>query len=392
VTQPKNPNGWCTNWGAYNVDGIWEMVAPETRDKAEWNQVGTWARIESMTHDHGNWLRAFQIEVERIWPSAQSPASAAFNRQIAMLVASMTETCTAAGRTKHALNDIMANLTETRAKIEDIRNRYTEAEGDLVIRQIDGAEDDLNDEARRIMVESEQAIAQRTPSIVAPPKFAAGEVRDDAQQRGGDDGSRGAGGAGGIGAGGHGAGSAPVRHDPPQPKAGFDPIMPDGKDWMPGYTGVDDSTSKPSDAPTLSRMAPPGANELPAANPNLNPGFGPQGGSSGLPSSIAGGVLGGGLAPMIGGGRPVGAAPSGPLSPFAGGTRTGGIPNGVIGGATAGGGGRGMTPGMMGPHAGKGNGQDPDSQWEVATGVAPVIAPDQRTDRHDPGPGVIGAY
>ncbi|MFI5493818.1 hypothetical protein [Actinoplanes sp. NPDC051859] len=343
----QSPGGWCTNWSAFNVESIWQMVEGEGADDS-WEQVHRWADIESVVNGHSAWLAAFQAEVERVWPSSGA-ASAAFGTQINVLKANMEQTVIAAGRTKHALDSILNNLNETKAKIAEVRGDYAEASDDLVIRQIDGAEDELNDKARRIMADSENVVRQHTVSIVAPPEFLDPGIRTPKK----DDGPEGPKGAGGAsGAGSVGALIPPVPHNPPAPIAGVDPMMPDGKDWLSPVVG-----GSPSDSPGGTGPALSGAITSPAIDPartTVNPTVAPGAPATG--SSHPAGMLPGLSGPGIGGGAGViGGPPRGGTTPFAL-TPTAGRPvNGVIGGAGGSFGGRGTGVGASGGGAGIGS-------------------------------------
>ncbi|MEV6595766.1 hypothetical protein AB0M36_02770 [Actinoplanes sp. NPDC051346] len=324
----ESPGGWCTNWSAYNVESIWEMVRLEGEKKGDnrWQQVHTWAAIETALHAHGAWLTAFQAEIERVWPSTGA-ASAAFGREIDTLKASMDQTVVAAGRTKHALNDILTTIEETKAKIREVHEEYDKKSHDAMIRQVDGAEDKLNEKARRIMAESENVVRQRTVSIVPPPAFRRlidGAGEDDSRPGGGSSGS-------GVGAGGV---FPPVRHDPPAPLPGVDPVMPDGKDWEPsvpdGSNGAGTGNGGPALSGVISPQAPPPTQSavIPTTASTL-----PAGGGGG-PT----GLLPGGIGPVIGGGPAVvgGGGARGGVKPFATLPTAGRPVNGVIGGGVGG--------------------------------------------------------
>ncbi|GID96504.1 hypothetical protein Adi01nite_59160 [Amorphoplanes digitatis] len=117
-----------------------------------------------------------------------------------------------------------------------------------------------------------------------------------------------------------------------------------------------------------------------------------RGGAAGVPHG-AGAGIGGGVAGRGGGAR-AGAARAAarnePVRP----PRPAWLPDEPVGAARTGQGTPAMAGGGRGGRRSSGGAQppfDPDSPWQVAAGVDPVIAPAPENDvRHDPGPNVIG--
>jgi hypothetical protein len=281
---------------------------------------------------------------------------------------------------------------------------------DWMPRFVDHAEDKYDEHAQAAMREAEAAVGDHGAQIQAPALF-----KMEAWK--GDDGEhiKGGTGTGGSSAGGSSAGgSARGLHAAPVPVApSAGPPIHD----LPGLSGSDPDLSQnggpglPGDAgasgPVLSGITPvtgpPGAG---LTNPGSGAGLGPPPGSG--PGAL-------GVVP-VGGGLGVGGPGAVPGINGAPGTRRPvpvrrGLPSGAVigedsdrglagrGGGASGGSSMGAVPMGGGMAGGRGSGRrrddgsidgDADQQWATQQGVTPVIAPDDRQVRHDPGPGVIG--
>jgi hypothetical protein len=410
------PAIWCTNWDAYDTRALWQMVEGDDIATGR-TQVQTWAAVESAVSDQLSRLRGYQQTIEAAWPPERSPAAREFMIGLDRLVVSMEQTEAAAGRTKHAMNGIMDALETARNQLQPLATQYAAKADDLILRQIDGAEDDLNVKARKIMADAELAVGQHSGAITAPPQFVSSGVEPGPSGPGGaSHGQPGSGSSGRSGSGGAGA-VPPVSHNPPAPLPGVNPVLPDGQQWTPSRSGA------LGQGPTLSGVAggagtlpstgglPTGVSGVTAGGPGAGAG-GPLGGGpfgggallpgvlpgarSGLPSGYGrgGGLPSGGAGAGRGGGLPPGSAGAGragmPVNGVIGGQPAGGRPGAP--GAGAGGLGVGGMPGASGRGRRDGSGRlgEPDVVWEVDEGVPPVTEAPRGEYRHDVGPGVIG--
>jgi hypothetical protein len=390
------------NWDAYDVNALWEMVRGDNIPAGR-RQVQTWAAVESALTDQLARLRGYRQTVETAWPPERSPAAQQFMENLDDLTASMLETATAAARTKHAVNGVMDALETARNQLEPLVADYKASANDLIPRQIDGTEDDVNIKARKIMAEAESAVSHHSTGITPPPRFAPRDVREP----------------GGAGRSSDRQGqtrssstygqtwsdSSAVSHNPPAPPPGVNPVMPDGQQWTPGGAGTSGPVLSGIGGGALPSTGLPvgGAGPAPVGSgtggsvpfgggllPGVLPGAGA--GRGGVPRGFGRGLPSGGVGvPGLGAGTPGRGLGAGSGRPGA--SRLGVPVNGVIGDQPTG----GMGAGGMGGAAGRGRrGQDgserlgePDVIWEVAEGVIPVIEA-KPEHRHDVGPGVIG--
>ncbi|MGW0432350.1 hypothetical protein ACWDV4_07365 [Micromonospora sp. NPDC003197] len=359
---------WCTNWDAYDVHALWQMVEGDNIETGR-RQVSTWAAVESALADQIARLRRYRQTSEVAWPATSSIAARTFLGELDQLITSMVQSETASGRNKHALNGIMDVLESAKKRLEPLRRQYQEKADDLLLRQLDGAEDDINRKARQIMSETENVVAQHAESITLPARYES-DLREPKLPPvpGGKSGS-----------GGGGSHVPPVPHNPPASLPGINPVLPDGQQWTPG------GSTPGGSGPILGGVGGGTTTPAPPATGLPGTGIGVGSGTGGL---VAGGGLGGNALPPGGMYAPVGGASGrgagGPT--MAGRAGSSGMPNtaGMGAGMPLGAGGRGQDRRDQGS-----NGRA-DLVWEVAEGVPPVTEAPRGERRHDLGPGVIG--
>ncbi|GAB3800451.1 hypothetical protein [Micromonospora zhanjiangensis] len=391
----ERPATWCVNWDAYDINALWAMVQGDDIAAGR-RQVQTWAAVESALTDQLARLKSYRQTIEAAWPPERSPAAKQFMERLDDLTANMLETAAAAGRTKHAANGIMDALETARTQLEPLVVEYRASANDLIPRQLDGSEDDINVKGRKIMAEAESAVGHHSAGITPPPYFGAGPGD---YSGGGDQGfGHGEQPKPNANAGQSWSGRSMVSHNPPAPLPGVNPMMPDGQHWTPGgagtsgpiLSGIGNGTVPSSGLPgggTGSGPVTPGAGGSASLGGGLLgvlPGAGA--GRNGVPGGYARGVPSRGAGvPGVGEGTPGRGSGTGTGRPGAG--RIGAPVNGVIGGQPTG----GMGASGRGRRGRDGSDRlgDPDVVWEVAEGVVPVIEAGPEP-RHDLGPGVIG--
>jgi len=403
---------WCTNWAAYDVPRLWEMVAGEG-SRTAWQQVSVWWRLSQALHAQCERLAAVRDAVVRAWPPERSEAARRFVEVLDGLVTSLRQAGYAAGSTSLGLAGIVRVLAEAKAQIEPLYERWRAVSGDVVPAWWDGAEEDLNEQAREVMARAEVEVAEYAELLKPFPMYdirsgaPPSEIIDIHQVHTAR------------------ASAAPpasdrpflpqVPHDPPAPLPGMDPLLPRGPILAGG-----------SAAPASPGLVDPGHAGVPLA-----PGGAGVGGSWLVttprgPVLVPGGVIG---PPAALSTRASGATSPPPAAgaPARGAAAASGVARAVPGVVTP----SGIAPtGMSGRH-GSGHGSAsrvrrsvptpisggyrtadghlvtisglntrhagvpgrsvaaPNDPWVVDTGVPAVVTPDPPR-QHDPGPGVIG--
>ncbi|MGW4942469.1 hypothetical protein ACWEOZ_12900 [Actinoplanes sp. NPDC004185] len=400
------PSG-VTPWSAYNTPRIWAMVANED-DPESWRQVAALGSMAGLVKDQRSRLELAKQKLIEAWPPEKNKASAAFVELIDNLLFTMQRNKDVADANAGALGRILEALRQAKKDVEPLFQQYLEKSDDWLPGWWDNAEDELDEQARARMREAETVIAHPDNAITSPGLYEFAPGAFVSRPIGGAEGGRPVttSGESGISA----ATGFEVPHDPP-------PASPDAGTSAPagGTSAVPLPPGSASGGPDLAGVVSP----VPASPPPITPVAlpAPAGSSAGLP--VPGLVIGGGPPaglPSSGvrGGRgsagPFGALPPRGTSGGPGGRGSrpvgkpvppswlppaSGLPPRVRSGASA----QPGRPSAVPPAGGKrrfhqdredGMTFDPDSRWVAAEGVAPVIEPSRRRDRHDPGPGVIG--
>jgi hypothetical protein len=394
------------------------MVAGEG-SRAAWEQVSVWWRLSQALHAQRERLAAVRDAVARAWPPEHSEASRRFVEVLDGLVASLQQAGYAAGSTALGLAGIVRVLAEAKAQIEPLYERWRAVGGDAVPAWWDGAEEELNEQARGVMARAEVEVADYAELLKPMPKYQLGPVDTPTEVLGSDQSHTA-----------RASDTAPrsdrlplplVPHNPPEPLPGTDPLLPGG----PVLAGGPPVPASPGLVDSGQAMVPPGpggANRSDSwlvttpRGPVLMPGGvirPPTTASTRVPGAIAppgasgpppmGGASARGALAAPGGARgvpglvtPGGIAPTGMSGHHgsghggAGRVRTS-VPTPMSGGYRTSDGHLVKISGLNARHTGAPGRPtaDPNDPWAVDTGVPAVITPDPPR-RHDPGPGVIG--
>lgn len=407
-----------TNWNDKDVPTMWGYVSGLVIDPI-WTHSAGWTKTYELANVNLWRLRDFRAKLTEVWPPERNEAARAYVAKLDELIANVSDVHETAMTNHRNCADIALSLSEAKRLVgplyqewvtlagrqADYDRRHADYKDQLLDKYsspqstgykqslgyweqrnpnpaVAGRQAEITAEVRRHMWTVSADVGSAGRRMVPPPPYVPprGAVNDG----GSDD--------GGYGGGYGGAGLIPPFIPAPVPLSG----LPTGA--APVLSGT---TPGPLSPPaTLPPTSTPGVPGLPGG-PVL----------PGLPG-LPGGVIGGPAQPgIIAGGRanPVG----GVIGGGAGGTRPAGAARtanpvgGVIGGggartaATAGPIGGGRTAGA--PVGGVGGGRagrrgedetartwDPDNPWEVAEGVAPVVAAPAEWGPVDPGPAIGG--
>lgn len=394
--------GWCTNWEAYDLPRLWQMVSDED-DEAGWAQVQAWFRMRNAIDAYRKRLEACRQALQDGWPPEQSPASAAFIERIEALIASMAATAASAERTAHGLAGIMKALATAKAEMEPLYRKWQDVSSDLTPRWLDGAEDELNAKARAIMRTADLAVTDYTQMIEIPAVYTyrardfgefapVDKVRTNELVLDENTPSSTA-----------GSWDIPMPHNPPSALPGIEPVLPgagpilsDGTATPPAMIPNSPTPSTPN-VPGIGGTGGHGTIKAPIPNPlpNLRGGIPAQhpvsprmtsGGTTVMPTVPPAAARGAhsigipGRRPATPPGLPLMAPPmTSPATTVGSGSRPAGSAYRTATGHLA---------TMSGGNQRDGR-RRPDDPWTVEVGVAPVITPPQPRP-YDPGPGIIG--
>jgi len=436
--------GGSTYFYGISPDVMWAWVNRDLTPHYE--QATAWKKASELAGLYSSRLQTFRDKLAQAWNPDTSPASQAYLTRLDDLITAVKDVDLVAGRNYQASVNIPNAISEAKYKLEPIYNRFKQAEVDYDVEDpgsrstaADSPANRYNDawnEAAGVMYSLATDLSQSQYGLAKPaPYKPPGTIRpiDDDYYIGGE------------------VGPPVIPPVMPIAPSAVPPTMPTGPvSPFPGPKAPDLQTLTPNipapggppsvgtppgpvspHAPTPGGPLPPGgvipkpgpAGGVPVPPRGAPPmpgqlgGLPPQG-PAGRPGTPGPGVIGGGPANT---GRPAGGARANPVGGMIGGPASGraggigpvgpggaGAAGGVAGGGRgpagrgpgvggAGAAGRGGGVGAMGMAGARGSGHpdedgehfDPDTQWDVAHGVAPVLdAPEEDSRPIDPGPAI----
>ncbi|WP_026209173.1 hypothetical protein [Catelliglobosispora koreensis] len=398
-----------TNWFDRTVPQMWHYVNQQLEQ--HYNQAQGWKMATELTGLYRSRLETYKESFANEWRN--SPAQELFMAELDKLILSVKNSTDIASANYTAAVDIPGAIFEAKMKLEPIYNAFKAASTDLSscegdtepddIKALNKTMDDKKYEAAPIMYELSRQIVKAQQAMIQPAPYV-GPGRVDGQ--GNDYGSPNL----------PPAMIPPVLPVPPPPAAPTPtPTAP-----LPTPTAPDLSSLQPTQTrPPMPTLPTPPITPTPTTPgligplpPTLPTAVGPPRPTLGLPGMP--GVPG----PTTAAGNPRSALPPGgmigqqPGAPGAPGARGAGAkplpPGGMINGAGGGAGRPGMgapggpgapgrggplggapgRPGAPGQHDEDGEHFDPDTQWHVAHGVAPVVVADDAPGTINPGPAI----
>ena len=146
---------WCTNWDAYNAPALWEMVAADNACVGA-EQTLAWRRVADALDDQVGVLSRYRDECAQAW---SGEAGRRFLERFDDLIDVLRQTADAAAATCVAIDRINSAVASAQRDLQQIAQEYEKKSNDWVLRAWDGAEDELNERARRRMAAAEMEIS-----------------------------------------------------------------------------------------------------------------------------------------------------------------------------------------------------------------------------------------
>lgn len=162
--QPKWPATWCPRWEAFDVPRLWDMVEPEGNDAVR-DQVLGFRQLAGVLEEFYRLLRTRRDQIAEAW---QSPASAEFLRALDEYGADVLSNSACSLQTAYALDSTVEALVQARGQIGELKTQWEDVTTDWVPEWWGHEAAKLNDDARKIMVETDKAIAAARPKITSP--------------------------------------------------------------------------------------------------------------------------------------------------------------------------------------------------------------------------------
>jgi hypothetical protein len=165
--QPSWTTPYCLSWNAFDVPRIWDMVAREG-NQAAWEQVNGFMFLADFLQDQYRIWRELRGRIAEAW---QSPAASEFLKVLDQYGEDLLSDAACARQTSYAWNRTVEALGNARSRIEPIKQQWDELTGDHSSLSWNYKADQLNRQARQIMVETDKAVADARAYIARPNPF-----------------------------------------------------------------------------------------------------------------------------------------------------------------------------------------------------------------------------
>jgi hypothetical protein len=387
-----------SNWAAYRLDDIWEMVRDED-GRVNWSQYYAWRRMARLCEEEADQLdKAVNQLIER-WPDRPGTAAEAFKTFVGGMTSSMRETGAAATANADALHELTIKLLTARAQIATLieqRTAYHQAEQQMIEytaavgrprpdqpiqapppmpqQPPDYWWEHLDRRARNVMAEADSAIAAEATRFQRPPPYR--PIWTDGPDPGPDE---------------TGELNTALPSDSPEPMtvgrihAPQSGIQDPSLHELPPVLDGEPISNGPHAVDPVATIDPRGLHPAPTRDVSAPNSPYPLGGVIGGPKQTTNRSTvpahGPTTRPGITAPRPT-PGPSGGLGPV--------IPP-PMASRPAGSAGATVVPaGRATSHYRRRRAKDPDDPWAVSEGVPAILEPSLEPTTHEPGPGVIG--
>jgi hypothetical protein len=174
MTPPIAPGG-CTAWGNYQVPQLAGFVGDDLTEA--WQLSRAWQQTYELVGSHRSALQQIRDRIEAAWPPAENSAAAAFVSVLDGLVASMVETQDAAAGIHEATVGLLSTLDDARIAVERMHREWVRKQGAAVL-SVEGVSDlfvdwqgELNQRAQKVMYETDAAVYAYTRRLVPPTPY-----------------------------------------------------------------------------------------------------------------------------------------------------------------------------------------------------------------------------
>jgi hypothetical protein len=156
-----------TDWNSFDVPRMWDMVRDEA-SQAAWAQARGWENLAQLLAAQHDSLKRLRDDLMAGWDPTISLGAQAYFKAVDRLLGSMREDAFAHSSTARGVDGILAALQVAREKIGPMKTEWDSVTTDLVPEWWDSAAAELNEKARRVMIESDAAIADHRTNVVIP--------------------------------------------------------------------------------------------------------------------------------------------------------------------------------------------------------------------------------
>lgn len=189
-----NEAGGGTDWSTMSMAQIWSVLAGYDTDP-QWTHVSGWRRAYELASAHLQRMREFRAKIAATWPPEKNEAAQAYLARMDEMISSIQTTHDAASSNYTTVATATAAIDSTRIKLlpvyeewlsnEERLAGYRPAPGGTPVPApgpppvAPGRQEELTQQARRLMVELSGTLASASYMMVTPPGYAAPHLKID---------------------------------------------------------------------------------------------------------------------------------------------------------------------------------------------------------------------
>jgi hypothetical protein len=168
--RPEQPafRTWATNWSAWDVPRIWDMVRAENNPNG-WEQVEGFAQLSGVLFEYYRKLRSHREALHNAWRSPVGEQMV--DVMMDPFAKSLLSESNCARETAAGLHGIMTTMADAKREIAPLLDRWNTVTIDWIPSWWIPEAGILNHKAQQIMRETEKAISDYRQQIVVPQFF-----------------------------------------------------------------------------------------------------------------------------------------------------------------------------------------------------------------------------
>jgi len=162
--QPKWDPAWCSQWNAFDVPRLWDMLEPEGNEAVR-EQVRGFVRLSDALEEFYRLLRTRRDQITAAWCA---PSATEFLRRLDEFGADLLSNAACARQTAHALDSTATALATAKDQVRQLKTQWDDVTTDWIPEWWNHEAANLNEQARRVMAETDKAVAAARPKITSP--------------------------------------------------------------------------------------------------------------------------------------------------------------------------------------------------------------------------------
>ena len=118
MTEPSSQLPPCTDYSAYSLNELWDMVSPP--DTLSQAQIASWYEMAILCGDQADNLTRALARLADFWPPAPGSAASTFADLVRGVIASMSADASNARQMSQSLSGIVSELDAAKAQMQDL--------------------------------------------------------------------------------------------------------------------------------------------------------------------------------------------------------------------------------------------------------------------------------